>query len=131
MEEDDTFEQIKEKWGELCLYASATKEIRDVLDKYELLSSCYCINCGKPARYRTTGWVEYYCEDCFIKDCKPYDYKTKTYGDISEDKLKELKKKCRLTEKDIPKITIYDNGKDCEVDIKEKYNINFSELWDL
>ena len=32
------WQQIKEKWGHLCLYACGTKEILGVLSKYEELS---------------------------------------------------------------------------------------------
>lgn len=59
------WEEIKEKWGGLRLYASATEEILAVLEHYEDISSEYCISCGKKARYTTSGWVEYLCEDCF------------------------------------------------------------------
>ena len=115
------WQQIKEKWGELRLYASATDEIREVLDKYELLSTGYCLFCGKPARYRTYGWIEYLCSDCFEKEVKPN---------------KEDYEKCRLTKKDIPLIHTYTKGKNGnvvkhKVDLKKKYNIDFVELWGL
>ena len=57
--------QIKEKWGELCWYdACAPKEVFDIVRKYEYISYNTCIECGKPAKYRSTGWVEPYCEQC-------------------------------------------------------------------
>lgn len=59
------WQQIKEKWGYLCLYAAGTKEILDVLDKYEELSKNYCICCGKPTKYKTGGYILYLCEHCF------------------------------------------------------------------
>lgn len=131
-----TFEQIKEKYGGLCLYASATQEIQDVLDKYETLSYGYCIACGKPARYRTRSWIEYYCEDCFVKNCLPYNYRTNTYGEISSEKLNAMKKECRLTKKDIPHGVIYTEGKNGKpikhkVDYKKRYDIDFEKLWGL
>ena len=117
------WQQIKEKYGELCLYASATDEIRKVLDKYELLSRGYCINCGKPARYMTRGWIEFYCEDCFISNLATWKHQ--------EDIQKEMKL-CRLKKKDLPKITRYDeDGNGHRVDFKEEYGINFEELWGL
>lgn len=58
------WEQIKEKYGELCLYASAPDYIQDILTKYEDMSSCYCCRCGKPAKYWSTGWICPFCEDC-------------------------------------------------------------------
>lgn len=63
-----SFQQIKEKWGYLCLYASAVSEIREVLDKYEKLSIDYCIICGKPSEYCTEGWISYLCKSCFAKN---------------------------------------------------------------
>lgn len=117
------WEQIKEKWGELCLYASATTEIRAVLDRYEMMSSCYCIECGKPARYMTRGWIEYYCEKCFEENFKHFKY---------SETLEDLKKKCRLTKNDIPTFTFYDNSdKSIKVDLKKEYEIDFEELWNL
>ena len=39
-----------------------------MIDKYEDLSSITCINCGKPAKYITTGWICPYCEDCISEE---------------------------------------------------------------
>ena len=77
---------IKEKYGSLRWYDySAPKEVHDIIDKYECQSMCYCINCGKPVRYITKGWIEYLCEDCAKKTIKP-----------------EYLDECRVTEEDIP-----------------------------
>lgn len=95
-----SFQQIKEKWGELCLYASASHEIQDVLDYYEHLSQAYCICCGKPARYITKGWVSFQCESCFEENLKDHD--------LSKEEIEKEKKQCRLTKKDIPTITVWD-----------------------
>lgn len=60
--------QIKEKWGELCWYDSGgTHELFEIIQKYEGESYRTCICCGKPAQYRTTGYVLPYCEDCMPK----------------------------------------------------------------
>ena len=58
--------QIKEKWGRLCWYACGdTSEIMEkIIPKYEELSYHTCINCGKPATKRSTGWICPYCDDC-------------------------------------------------------------------
>lgn len=58
--------QIKEKWGRLCLYdAGGNIEIMwEIIPKYEELSYHTCINCGKPATKRSTGWICPYCDDC-------------------------------------------------------------------
>lgn len=123
------FQQIKEKYGELCLYASTIKDIEKVLEKYELLSIGYCICCGKPARYITKGWIEYYCEKCLEKDYRRYDKYT-------NEELEVIKKENRLTKKDIPTIYTYNkalSGKLMKkrVNLKKKYNIDFKQLWDL
>lgn len=57
--------EIKEKYGQLriqCNYAS--KELYDILFKYESLSWSYCIKCGKPTKYISLGYVCPYCEKC-------------------------------------------------------------------
>ena len=59
---------VKEKFGALCIYDNgATTEVHDILNKYEYISSRTCVECGRPAKYRTSGWVEPYCEDCIKK----------------------------------------------------------------
>ena len=62
------FSEIKEKWGELCLYCfDAPEEVFEVLDKYERMSKHYCIHCGKPSEFVTKGWILYICKDCAHK----------------------------------------------------------------
>lgn len=117
------FTQIKEKYGELCLYADATKRISNVLRKYELLSICYCPNCGKPVRYCTKGWVSYLCEDCFNKYVQEIN--------LSQNEIDKFRELDRLTIEDIPKSTIYENGEYKEIDLEDKYDIDFKKLWDL
>ena len=91
------WEQIKEKWGELCLYASAIEEIMKILEKYEIMSIGYCISCGKPSRYITKGWITFQCEDCFTNYHTQYKY--------SSESIEQLKEECRITSEDIPTIT--------------------------
>ena len=119
-----SWQDIKSKYGTLRLSAATTREIQEVLCRYELLSRCYCERCGKPARYITSGWTEYLCEDCFkyrlassIEDCNK----------SLEQKLKDQ----RLTPDDIPTITVYKPGESYELDIKTLYNIDFEDLWGL
>ncbi len=112
-----SFQQIKEKWGELCLYASASREIREVLDYYEYLSLGYCIYCGKPARYKTRGWVTYVCEEC-------YDRKSLIVDEA-------LKKENRLNKQDIPKLTILKDSDWVDISLKDKYGIDLEDLWGL
>ena len=119
-----TILEIKEKYGQLRIYAHNTEEIQEVLDKYELLSLGYCINCGKPVKFVTKdGWVEYLCFDCFINN-----YLNKVVEDY---KLQEYDR-CRLKPKDIPDIERLDkNDNFVPVDLKEEYGIDFYELWNL
>lgn len=58
--------QIKEKYGFLHWYdAGGNIEImQEIIPKYEELSYHTCINCGKPATKRSTGWICPYCDDC-------------------------------------------------------------------
>ena len=120
-----TWEQIKEKYGGLRLYAAATDEIQKVLDKYELLSEGYCIECGQPARYKTPGWIEYYCKECFIDEVIKR-------GRIDEKSINKDLQRCRLKKKDIPRWTHYDeHGKGRRVDFKKELGIDFEELWGL
>lgn len=57
--------QIKEKFGTLRFYANnCPREAYELLDRYEDESMNVCINCGKPTKYVTKGWITYICEDC-------------------------------------------------------------------
>lgn len=56
--------QIKEKYGSLRWYDSfSTKEIFDIISKYEDISTTTCIVCGKPATKISTGWICPYCDE--------------------------------------------------------------------
>lgn len=56
---------IKEKYGFLHVYFSYyTKELNDVLYKYESLSGHTCILCGAPATKVSMGWISPYCDEC-------------------------------------------------------------------
>ena len=60
--------QIKEKYGSLRWYDNGAPEgLGQIINKYELLSECFCINCGKSVRHRTKGWINFICEDCASK----------------------------------------------------------------
>ncbi len=65
------FLQVKEKYGELCLYNNgATDEVLDIISKYEFLSQFVCDRCGKPADYQTRGWIENICKRCYKAQLK-------------------------------------------------------------
>lgn len=78
--------QIKEKYGELCWYdfGCTTKILREIIPKYEKLSTRTCIKCGKPATRITLGWISPYCDDC----CPIGEYAT--YVDEYFRKVKKL-----------------------------------------
>lgn len=57
--------EVKEKYGTLRVYChSYTREIDNIIDKYTRLSEKVCINCGKPAKWYTTGWITPVCDGC-------------------------------------------------------------------
>lgn len=61
--------EIKEKFGALRWYSTGYdddlyEKIRDWENKYERMSARYCINCGKPTKYRTLDYILYLCEEC-------------------------------------------------------------------
>lgn len=60
---------IKEKFGTFRLYCNyGSKELYNIINKYEELSWQTCIKCGKTATYTSKGWISPYCEDCINKD---------------------------------------------------------------
>lgn len=65
--------QIKEKWGELCWYDEcASKEVYEIIEKYEKLSWNTCIVCGEPSTKISDGWISPYCDEHFPKNSKVY-----------------------------------------------------------
>ena len=62
--------QIKESWGELCIYVNnAPSEIVDAINEAREKSIHICAHCGRPAEriYDTTGWIYTLCPDCLKK----------------------------------------------------------------
>ena len=73
---------IKEKMGELVIYDDgAPEEVHDIIFKYGYISSRTCFICGRPAKYRTRGWIEPYCEDC-IKEANTTKEPDEAYKDF-------------------------------------------------
>ena len=57
--------QIKEKFGGLRFYChGTTKEVYDVISKYEQLSKLVCIRCGAKATKISMGWISPFCDKC-------------------------------------------------------------------
>lgn len=108
--------QIKEKYGSLRWYDNgAPKEVSRIISKYEDLSMCYCYRCGKPTKYMTEGWIEYFCEDC------------KTYlisKGYNEDYFIPLKKS------DAPQHFIYKDGKQIDLPLDNEVQKVIDENWE-
>lgn len=85
------FSQIKEKYNTMrCYHFGAPEEVDEIINKYCMMASYVCTNCGKPAMYETDGYIASFCEECWKDlvrhnsvepiDFKPY-YKVTTYKD--------------------------------------------------
>ena len=60
--------EIKEKFGQLRVYTSGTtREVHDIIDKYEKISENVCYHCGKEAPMTDDGWMLPKCFKCFCK----------------------------------------------------------------
>ena len=77
---------VKEKYGALNIYdcGAPIRDVHDIVNKYEYISARTCIECGRPARYFTTGWFSPYCEDCIDEyrkiSAREYYYDIPWYG---------------------------------------------------
>ena len=73
--------QIKEKWGELCIYTTGeTDEIWDMIQVAEEKSHHICEVCGKPGEriISETSWIYTRCTNCIKKE------KIKVSGTVDE-----------------------------------------------
>lgn len=82
--------------GALKIYALASKEIAEVLEKYTQLSKEYCHKCGQPVKYKHKGLfntmpLEYVCKDCFN------DFLDK--NKLSAVEKRKLKTTCRASKR--------------------------------
>lgn len=60
------FSQIKEKWNRLeCYNFGAPETVHEIIDKYSVMASYICTQCGKPATCETQGYIESFCDDCY------------------------------------------------------------------
>ena len=112
--------EIKEKYGTLRWYDNGSptmSKINDIIDYYEDLSMCYCINCGKPVRYKTLGYITYVCPECFS------NYADKICG----ADLKEFKAAHKVTVDDIPTRSVLTS----EGWTKRGSDVDFKTLWGL
>lgn len=109
------FQQIKEKYGTLRIYATAVEPLQELFTTYEYLSMGYCIHCGRPAAYITEGWVEYICPYCQLK--RLFDH--------------PWARSRRLSKDDLPQVYSYENGKEKQVSLIDKYGVDLPYLWGL
>jgi hypothetical protein len=60
-------QQIKQKWGRLCIYAKTSEEAKEIINNAEWDSMKICEVCGTQELVgRTTGaWYKALCVDCF------------------------------------------------------------------
>ena len=110
--------EIKEKYGFLHWYDAgqpAGSKIDKIISKYEDLSICYCVNCGKPVRYFQNIYDDnqYICEDC------------RNY--LVDNNYYKADKFIPINEEFIPERTTYKDG------IEEKWDtgIDFKKYWGL
>lgn len=65
------FMQIKEKYNCMeCYNNGAPEAVHEIIDKYSIMAGYICTNCGRPATYKTQGYVASYCADCFKDSIK-------------------------------------------------------------
>ena len=58
-------DQLKEKFGEIRLYAHPTSdEVENIISEYERKSADVCCCCGKRATRVSKGWICPFCDDC-------------------------------------------------------------------
>lgn len=70
---------VKEKFGSIRIYFyGGTKEIHDIINKYDYISFHTCIECGRIATKRSKGYILPYCDDCG-KEKLDYDIYYKDY----------------------------------------------------
>ena len=62
--------------------------VSDIIYKYELLSEKVCIECGKPVKWETKGWITFICDECAKKI---YEKRNKNNNVKFEDYFIELK----------------------------------------
>ena len=115
------FDQIKEKYGELRLYAHPyDQDIEDVLDKYSLLSGNICINCGEPDVPMLTlnGWVEPYCKNCYTKIVsRRRNSNTKAFEEMLTDDNHRMAEEMRIR-----KYSVENGHQERVVDVHETAN---------
>lgn len=58
--------QVKEKFGSLRWYANYEDvEINNILNRYEVISTKICVECGAQATRTSKEWIGHYCDKCY------------------------------------------------------------------
>ena len=83
---DIKISDVKEKYGELRIYATCSDTCQKILDIYQFISSMFCINCGHPHIAMTKGWIAPFCNDCWkeswgewVEETQDFNYRYTTY----------------------------------------------------
>lgn len=80
-----TFEQCKEKYGGLRVYATAPHEVQEIISIYGRIAENICCGCGKPhVPMLNLSWISPCCKDCYTEIQKRGYYK-KPYEDYAPD----------------------------------------------
>jgi hypothetical protein len=63
---DFHFMEVKEKFGELRVYASGIRDSRisELISEAELASGTICEHCGRPGKINSGGWLSCMCNVC-------------------------------------------------------------------
>lgn len=82
---------VKEKYGTLRIYYTIINEtLEEIAERYEELSKYTCIRCGRPASWRSKGWIAPYCNECATVE---FDIREKNRPNIEWfDIFSEIKK---------------------------------------
>jgi hypothetical protein len=60
------FLQVKEKYNLMrCYSVNSTPEIDSIIAKYEQIAPYICTICGKPAAFKTSGYIASFCTNCW------------------------------------------------------------------
>ena len=96
----------KEKYGEMRVYwTGETEAMGDATTIVTMLSRVTCSICGKVPKtskgrhliWETSGWISYFCKDCFkIDQLNSYGGKYRFKNDAEKAEFKEYLKNCRI-----------------------------------
>ena len=74
------FSDIKEKFGTLRIYGSASPSVNDVFLVFEHLSNYFCLQCGRPVAHEIPNSMSVpICDKCFDGINYTNDFRTKFY----------------------------------------------------